>query len=201
MKDIKRIVLTGGPCSGKSTFIEMATDIFSKKGYRVFVDHESATDLITGGISPASMGMYQFQKYCIGLQKKKEELFLMAAEEIDKDKVLIFYDRALLDNKGYVTPEKFSEILRDLDIDEMSICDRYDLVLHLTTTAMNNVQFYSFINNAARYESVDEARRIDNTILDSWSVHPNRIVIKDEISFENKISKAIKAIGEYVVNN
>ena len=147
------------------------------------------------------MGMYQFQKYCIGLQKKKEELFLMAAEEIDKDKVLIFYDRALLDNKGYVTPEEFSEILRDLDIDEMSICDRYDLVLHLTTTAMNNVQFYSFINNAARYESVDEARRIDNTILDSWSVHPNRIVIKDEISFENKISNAIKAIGEYVVNN
>ena len=116
MKSITKIVLTGGPCSGKSTFIDMATDIFSKKGYRVFVDHESATDLITGGISPATMGMYNFQKYCIELQKKKEELFCMAADEINAEKVLIFYDRGILDDKGYLTPEEFTEILQSLDI-------------------------------------------------------------------------------------
>lgn len=199
MKSITKIVLTGGPCSGKSTFIDMATDIFSKKGYRVFVDHESATDLITGGISPATMGMYNFQKYCIELQKKKEELFCMAADEINAEKVLIFYDRGILDDKGYVTPEEFTEILQSLDIDESTLCDRYDMVLHLTTTAMNNTQFYTFVNNAARYEGIDEARKIDKTILDSWAVHPNRVVIKDEESFDTKIQNAIKAVGEYIV--
>ena len=199
MKSITKIVLTGGPCLGKSTFIDMATDIFSKKGYRVFVDHESATDLITGGISPATMGMYNFQKYCIELQKKKEELFCMAADEINAEKVLIFYDRGILDDKGYVTPEEFTEILQSLDIDESTLCDRYDMVLHLTTTAMNNTQFYTFVNNAARYEGIDEARKIDKTILDSWAVHPNRVVIKDEESFDTKIQNAIKAVGEYIV--
>lgn len=199
MKSITKIVLTGGPCSGKSTFIDMATDIFSKKGYRVFVDHESATDLITGGISPATMGMYNFQKYCIELQKKKEELFCMAADEINAEKVLIFYDRGILDDKGYVTPEEFTEILQSLDIDESTLCDRYDMVLHLTTTAMNNTQFYTFVNNAARYEGIEEARKIDKTILDSWAVHPNRVVIKDEESFDTKIQNAIKAVGEYIV--
>ena len=64
---------------------------------------------------------------------------------------------------------------------------------------MNNTQFYTFVNNAARYEGIEEARKIDKTILDSWAVHPNRVVIKDEESFDTKIQNAIKAVGEYIV--
>ncbi|MBQ2232770.1 MAG: AAA family ATPase [Erysipelotrichaceae bacterium] len=83
MKTIKRIVFTGGPCSGKTTFTSRAQSVFSDRGYRVIIDHESATDLISGGISPATMGMYDFQKYCIDLQLKKEELCYKAAQEIE----------------------------------------------------------------------------------------------------------------------
>ena len=54
MKTIKKIVFTGGPCSGKTTFMSRAEEIFGERGYRVIVDNESATDLISGGISPAT---------------------------------------------------------------------------------------------------------------------------------------------------
>ena len=110
MKTIKKIVFTGGPCSGKTTFMSRAEEIFGERGYRVIVDNESATDLISGGISPATLGMYEFQKYCIGLQLKKEELYEQAANEIEGDKVIIFYDRGIIDDKGYV-PNDFTEIL------------------------------------------------------------------------------------------
>ena len=79
MKTIKKIVFTGGPCSGKTTFTSRAEEIFAERGYRVIIDHESATDLISGGISPATMGMYEFQKYCVALQLKKEEICMRAA--------------------------------------------------------------------------------------------------------------------------
>ena len=54
MKEIKRIVFTGGPCSGKTTFTSRVQQVFAERGYRVIVDNESATDLISGGISPAT---------------------------------------------------------------------------------------------------------------------------------------------------
>ena len=34
MKEIKRIVLTGGPCAGKTTALVRITEYFSNRGYK-----------------------------------------------------------------------------------------------------------------------------------------------------------------------
>lgn len=198
MKKIIKIVFTGGPCSGKTTFMSRAEEIFGERGYRVIVDHESATDLISGGISPATLGMYQFQKYCIALQLKKEELCIAAAKEIDGDKVLILIDRGILDDKGYVTPAEFSQILKDFNIEEDKLNDRYDLVVHLVTSAKGAVEAYTLSNNEARYETVEDAIKIDDTILASWADHPNRIIIGNETDFELKMRRAIQGVFSYL---
>ena len=155
MKTIKRIVFTGGPCGGKTTFASRAQEVFAEHGYRVIIDNESATDLISGGISPATMGMYEFQKYVIDLQLKKEELCLKAAQNIEGDKVLIFMDRGLFDDKGYVSDEEFSQLLSEFGLKEEEVNDRYDMVLHLVTSAKGAEEAYTFANNAARYETID----------------------------------------------
>ncbi len=198
MKTIKRIVFTGGPCSGKTTFMSRAEEVFSERGYRVIVDHESATDLISGGISPATLGMYQFQKYCIALQLKKEELCIEAAKEIEGDKVLVLMDRGILDDKGYVTPEEFSEILKDFDIKEDELNDRYDLVMHLVTSAKGAVEAYTLANNEARYETVEDAIRVDDTILESWKDHPHRVIVGNNTDFEVKMRHAIQEVFKYL---
>ncbi|MBR0138448.1 MAG: AAA family ATPase [Erysipelotrichaceae bacterium] len=194
MKNIKKIVCTGGPCSGKTTLLTRVQEIFEERGYRVFIDHEAATDLITGGISPATMGMYEFQKYCIALQMKKEELFMQAAEEIKGDNVLVFCDRGILDDKGYVSPDEFTEILKGFNTTEEEAKMNYDMVLHLTTAAKGAEEAYTLSNNEARYETIDQARAVDDTILASWEGHPNRVIIGNESEFEAKIRKAIQAI-------
>ena len=48
MKDIKRIVLTGGPCAGKTTALAKIVEHFSNLGYQVFTLPEVPT-----GIPPA----------------------------------------------------------------------------------------------------------------------------------------------------
>lgn len=196
-KTIKHIICTGGPCSGKSTFLSRVEEIFSERGYRVLVDHETATDLITGGISPATLGMYEFQKYCIGLQLKKEELYEQAANEIEGDKVIIFYDRGIIDDKGYV-PNDFTEILSTFNKTEEECKLHYDLVIHLTTAAKGGDDLYTTANNAARYEDSNMAREVDDTIRESWLGHPNIVVIESEADFDVKMRKAIQAVFSFL---
>lgn len=198
MKTIKKIVFTGGPCSGKTTFTSRAEEIFAERGYRVIIDHESATDLISGGISPATMGMYEFQKYCVALQLKKEEICMRAAEEIAGDKVLIFIDRGLPDDLSYVGQEAFSNILKEFNLTLDDLNPRYDMVVHLVTSAKGKEEAYSYANNSARYETIEEARKMDDLALDAWKDHPNRVIIGNETDFEVKMRKAIQAVFEYL---
>ena len=198
MKTIKKIIFTGGPCSGKTTFTSRAEEIFAERGYRVIVDHESATDLISGGISPATMGMYEFQKYCVDLQLKKEEICLRAANEIQGDKVIIFIDRGLPDDMSYVGEDDFREILKEFNIKLEDMYSRYDFVVHLTTAAKGKEEAYTFANNSARYESIEDARKMDDLALDAWEAHPNRVIIGNDNDFEVKMRQAIQAVFEYL---
>ena len=198
MKTIKKIVFTGGPCSGKTTFMSRAEEIFGERGYRVIIDNESATDLISGGISPATLGMYEFQKYVVSLQLAKEKICLQAAEEIEGDKVLMLIDRALLDNESYVGHDAYCKILEDFDINYDEINSRYDMVVHLVTSAKGKEEAYSFSTNASRYETIDQARSMDDTALEAWKNHPNRVVVGNETDFEVKMRKAIQSIFEYL---
>ena len=198
MKTIKKIVLTGGPCSGKTTFTSRAQQVFTERGYRVIIDNESATDLITGGISPASLGMYEFQKYCVALQLKKEELCYQAAKEIEGNKVLIIIDRGIFDDMAYVGEDAFREILKGFDMKLEEINDRYDMVLHLVTSAKGKEEAYTYANNAARYETIEQARTMDDMALQAWESHPNRVIIGNEDEFEVKMIKAIQSVFKYL---
>ncbi|MBO7676098.1 MAG: ATP-binding protein, partial [Erysipelotrichaceae bacterium] len=198
MKTIKKIVLTGGPCSGKTTFTSRAQQVFTERGYRVIIDNESATDLITGGISPATLGMYEFQKYCVALQLKKEELCYQAAQEIEGNKVLIIIDRGIFDDMAYVGEDSFREILKGFGMKLDDINPRYDMVLHLVTSAKGKEEAYTYANNAARYETIDEARVMDDMALKAWESHPNRVLIGNEDDFEVKMIKAIQSVFKYL---
>ena len=86
MKTIKKIVITGGPCSGKSTMLNLIENTFKEKGYKVLIVSETATELIRGGISPlgGKENMFIFQDYLLNLQFKKEEVYEELTEEASK---------------------------------------------------------------------------------------------------------------------
>lgn len=57
-KRIAKIVLTGGPCAGKTTALNWINNFYTKKGYGVIFVPETATELITSGISPTTVSNY-----------------------------------------------------------------------------------------------------------------------------------------------
>lgn len=67
---ITKIVITGGPCAGKTTGMSWIQNVFTERGYKVLFISETATELISGGVAPwtcSSNGEYQ--KCQLKLQK------------------------------------------------------------------------------------------------------------------------------------
>ena len=72
---ITKIVITGGPCAGKTTGMGKIQKEFAKLGYKVLFVPETATELITGGVAPWTCGSnLDYQKCQVRLQKEKESV-------------------------------------------------------------------------------------------------------------------------------
>lgn len=200
-ESITRIVLTGGPAAGKTTLISRILKEFKPEdGWKVITIPETATELISGfgiGPFPNCVSMEEFQYFVIEDQLHKEKLALKAAQMVPYDKILIVYDRALLDDKAYITDEQFRQTLAYFGKTEEQVLAGYDAVLHLVTCAKGAEYAYNF-GNAARYESVEEARQMDDRTLRAWSAHPRLYVIDNAVDFEDKINRAIAQIYRIV---
>jgi len=196
-KEITRIVLTGGPAAGKTTLISRILKEFKQEdGWRVIVIPETASDLISGfGFGPFEncMSMYEFQYFVFADQFHKERIALGAAQKVPQEKILIIYDRAIFDNRAYVSPEEFEVVLASFGKTREEVLAGYDAVIHLVSSS-KGAEFAFGYDNPARYESIEEARRLDDLALQSWSVHPNVHVIDNSVDFEDKINRAISAI-------
>ena len=195
-KRIIKIVLTGGPAAGKTTLISRILKEFKQEdGWRVITIPETATELISGfGIKPFGncMSMLKFQDFVIADQIHKEKLALWAAEVVPEKDVLVIYDRALMDDKAYISDEEFAATLAGFDgRTEKTVLAGYDAVLHLVTCA-KGAEFAYDLGNEARTESIEYAREMDDRTLRAWSGHPNLRIIDNAINFEDKINRAIR---------
>lgn len=198
-KQIFKIAITGGPCSGKSTALSWLQSDFRKKGFMVLFVPETATELILGGITFETVDEnLNFEKYIIQLQLEKEKIFEEAAKHIvGYDKVLIVCDRGVMDCKAYMNDYEFHRCLKDLNTNEIALRDSYDAVFHLVTAAKGASDFYNF-NNKARRETIDQAIESDEKTLNAWVGHPHLRVIDNSTNFETKMRRLVGEITNFV---
>lgn len=196
---ITKIVITGGPCAGKSTAMSRIQAEFSQLGYTVLFVSETATDLITGGVAPWTCGTnVDYQKHHMHLQLEKERLFEETGANMGCEKLLIVCDRGALDNKAYMNAQELSEALDYLGTNEVELRDNYDAVFHLVSAAKGAEEFYTLANNSARTETIEEARELDDKIISAWAGHPHLRVIENSSDFEGKMKHLIAEIASFL---
>lgn len=194
MKKVFNFVLTGGPCGGKSTAINKIYQDLSERGYKVLIVPETATELINSRITVNLVGNVRFQELLFYKQLKKEEMYRVVASEIKNDKVVIIYDRGLVDNKAYMTQNVYEGILKKFNTNESEIKARYDAVFHLVTAADGKEDFYTTKNNNARTETLEEARNLDKRCIEAWLGHDKLKIIDNSTDFDEKISRLLNEI-------
>ena len=200
-KKLVKLVLTGGPAGGKTSMLARIREEVSKlEDWRVITVPESASDLISNfGIKPFDdcLQMREFQDYVVADQLHKELLACKAARTVRESNVLIVYDRALLDDLAYVTPEEFASVLAGFGLTVCEALAKYDAVIHMVTCAKGALHAYN-LDNAARTESPEEAVARDERTLQAWSDHPVLTVLHNNTDFETKLQRGMREVFRIV---
>jgi CYTH domain-containing protein/predicted ATPase len=195
-KDVTVIVVTGGPCAGKTAFIERVFELLGRHDFSVATLPETATELMRSNLSPDEFSERDFQELVIRtqIQKENSRCFGLLKKDTNKEPVLIC-DRGILDSLAYTDKGTFTDIVEGFGVSGSDLLSRYDLIVHMTTAADGAEEHYTTENNTARTESAQQARYLDQATKEAWSNHPNHRVIDNRTGFTEKIMRAIKAFG------
>ncbi len=198
-KKITKIVITGGPCAGKTTAMSWIQNAFTKLGYTVLFVDETATQLITGGAAPwLNTSNRDYQWHLLQLQEAKEKALADIARTMKSDKILIVCDRAAMDNCAYMTEQEFGWVLKQMQTNKVAMRDQYDAVFHLVTAAKGAEKYYTLANNHARTETLEEASSLDDKLISAWTGHPHFRVIDNSTGFEEKMLHLIREITAFL---
>lgn len=194
---IIKIVLTGGPCAGKTTATERVEETFSKLGYAVFTLPEAATLFINSGADFLTKDphlYYEIHRSMMLFLLQMEDSFYEIAEATGKP-ALILNDRGAMDISAYMNPEDWQRLLKSVGKTEEELMARYKAVFHLCTSAKGAQNSYTLSNNSARIETLEEAVCVDDNLMRVWNLHPNLHIINSEEFVKDKIDNVLKGIA------
>ncbi len=198
---IYRIVFTGGPCAGKSSALDRVGIWLGACGLHVFRVPEASTLLLGGGIQLADqslLALRMFQRGIVEVQLALESAFLTFARATGKASVLLL-DRGIPDGAAYLPESAWGELLGELGLVHCDVRDtRYDAVIHLMTAAIGAEGHYGIQTNAVRYETLEEARGVDERLRKAWFGHPRMSVIDNATDFETKMKRVLIAVCDIV---
>jgi len=145
-RKIWKLVLTGGPCGGKTTGQARLSTFFENLGWKVYRVPETATVLLGGGVNFADLPEYaqiEFQENLLRTMIQIENSFFALAEASERN-CLVICDRGTMDASAFVSKQEWDEILQRNMCDEVDIRDnRYHQVVHMVTSAKGAEQYYT----------------------------------------------------------
>lgn len=196
---ITKIVLTGGPCAGKTTTNERIEEFFSKLGYAVFTLPEAATLFIKAGVDFLTEDKhlyFEIHRSMMLFLLQMEESFEEIAKATGKP-ALIINDRGAMDLSAYMDPEDWQRLLESINMTEADLLSRYKAVFHLCTSAKGAPHSYTLSNNSARMEeTLEEAMKVDDNLIRVWKKHPNLHIIQSEEYVKDKIDNVLRGIAK-----
>lgn len=207
-KPIPKVVLTGGPCSGKSKGLEMLVRKLGEMGYIVMLVPEVASDLFGRGVKLSEVSRSQeiwaeFQRIILKAQFASERISKQLLDLHPGDRKVIICDRGAMDGMAYVSPDEFKSIIAKAGVPLLSnIRDRYDGVVHLVTAAIGAEEFYN-LDNPSRHETVEEAAALDGRTLAAWNGHEHLFIVGNrsngtKVGFRRKMTNLLSAVCKII---
>lgn len=190
------VVLTGGPCAGKTTALGRLTEHFKQAGIRTYAVPEAATLMWASGAAPADLGnpsaRVSFQAALMRLQLQLEDSIAAVARASNHARAVLLCDRGAMDGKAYMGDAEWAEVLARNRLTEEACHGRYDCVVHLVTAADGALDHY--VAHELRREGSDEAVCVDRRTGTVWSGHPRRVVIDNSTDLDGKLARVCEAV-------
>lgn len=199
----RRIVLTGGPCAGKTTAKNYLQEKLGDYGWDLTFVPEVATFIFGSGINPMKLTQEQMlplQNLLFSTQLMLEDSTFRLAMELKNSKnPLMVCDRGCMDGVAYTTKEMFETILANHRMTEVDARDRrYGAVFHLVTAADGRPEFYTKENNPERFETAEQAVLADQRTRNAWLGHPHLRIIDNSTLFDLKMKRLLNEIRRFL---
>ncbi|XP_077533718.1 TRPL translocation defect 14 isoform X2 [Haemaphysalis longicornis] len=161
---VYKLVLTGGPCSGKTTGQARLSTFFENYGWKVYRVPEAATVLLSGGVRFPDLSppeVEKFQENLLRTMMCMEETYFDLAKSCDKN-CLVICDRGTMDASAFVSKEIWEKIIKAHGWNTVDLRDnRYNQIVHLVSAANGAEAFYNTEDNSCRTEGIELARERD----------------------------------------
>jgi predicted ATPase len=175
-RDPFRVVITGGPCSGKTELWRFLGESLPQ-GVPV---PEAATELILAGKSEQRLGRVDFQRAVFERQWRLEE------EALQKG-ALLLCDRGLLDGSAYLR-DLFSRV----DVSPTEAMSRYAMVIQLEVIRDARAYAAYCHTNPARHEEHERALVLEGRLKGIYERHPAYSFLSG--SLEDKKREALRLL-------
>lgn len=185
---LPRIVLTGAPCSGKSSAIKQL-----KEDKTLHCVPETATIIMEQVGIRHTIGQLNLQSAIRNVQGAFEVAAIKQAQRDNKAAVIL--DRGTLDSAAFMGGLGAYEQLLTANRDEEFA--RYSAVIMLGLPCRETWEL-NHNNNPIRRETFDEAVAIQAALVEVWSDHPNFIQLGDFPTWEQKYDVLRNKIDECV---
>lgn len=199
-----KIVLTGGPCGGKTTSMARLAPYLRERGFEVMTCPEAFSLLVGNGMPfdylQAVEGMDTVvQDTVLDTQIAMEDGFERVLRARGRPAVLLC-DRGLMDGSAYMDPAAWDRLVARRGVRCASALreGRYNAVFHLVTAAEGAERFYTLENNAARTEAPELARELDNMTRNAWVGHPHLKIFDNSTDFERKLQRIVEETARLI---
>eukprot|EP00978_Attheya_sp_CCMP212_P008825 scaffold20759_cov70-Attheya_sp.AAC.2 len=199
-----KIVLTGGPCGGKTTALARISSYLRERGFEVMTCPEAFGILASNGLSldylAAVHGMSPIvQSTVMDLMICLEDGVEQILRARGRPSVMLC-DRGLMDGSAYLTQTEWDAFLEKRGV--QNPCNlregRYNAIFHLVTAAEGAERYYTLENNAVRSETPELARVVDQKTQAAWVGHPKLCVFDNSTDFEGKLQRVVNATAKLV---
>ena len=167
----KRIIISGGPCSGKTTLI----NALAEKGHAI--SPEKARIVIKRELALGS----DFLPWKDVLGFSERLLVEILSEEIDSGTDICFMDRSIADIEGYLTHAN-------------ATYNKQKYLDGITKMGYHPTVFFApfwpeiYENDSERKETIEEASNVSDIILRTYIERGFTVLILPKSSIENRIS-------------
>lgn len=179
---MKRVVITGGTHSGKTTLI----NYLEKEGYSVV--HEAAIDVIEslGILAGVDNVVGWRRRYPLAFQELVWERVCALESKLDLDSKVVFFDRGLFDGLAYSESKDFYRVF-DVRFREKA---SYDVAFVLDT-----LSDYHLRAETGRTSSYEASVEVGKKLAEIYSEEGVRTYRVSEDSVINRVEFIIKTLG------
>lgn len=198
---IPRIVLTGGPCGGKTSAVKYIQQRLPDYNIKPVIVPELATMMFKSGIKWKDVERhphlaFKFQIKMIETQIQNEDMIYSFAHLAPGQKKVVVCDRGTIDNMVYSWDEWHEDILSQ--VGTMGFLKRrYDGIIHLNSLAHGDTYL---LDNPARYEDKETAIKMDERTFSMWEKGPEvpHFRISHNVDLETKMEQVVEHIVKLV---